>query len=484
LTVLRLGVGKLLQVMHEATLDETIGAAMRVTPVAPPVASFAALVVAFHYPPIATAGTHRTVNFVRALAARGHRLGVVTTSAFTGFRLDDRLGARVPAEVAVARAPHLDPFRILHVLRGAGGDDGGATETAAQPAPNEAAEMVPPAGYLDRAIDFASRLADLPDRYSSWIVPAYVKGVALAMRMRAQVVYATAPPFSALLAGRAIAETLSLPLVVDLRDPWAQNPFRGNPFAWLRTLDAALERSVVRRATRVILNTPLAARDYVARYGDPQRFVTIPNGIDPSLFDLPRERPVDDGTITLLHPGTIYGRRSPLPLVAALARLARTEPRLASRVRIRQLGSVEDGGRLHGALAAAGLEDAFTLEPPRPHAEAFRAATAAHGLLLLGVSGPTPEIQVPAKLYEYLAAGRPILSLSKRGGAIEAVLERAGARFVLADPDDPDAIHDALRRFAPLADERSGSGAPAAAAYGYDQLALELEQLLAAAAKG
>lgn len=436
------------------------------------------LVVAFHFPPLAAAGTHRTLNFVRQLARRGHRVSVVTTATTSGFRRDDGLLDRVPESVEIARAWHVDPFLLLARLRGRVTSDAlgkGAPQGASGP------ESAAPQSSLARAVDWASRLLDVPDRYASWILPAFAQGIFLAGRLRPQIVYSTAPPASAHLAALLLAEVLGLPFVADLRDPWAVNPFRDVPYPSLRELDDALEALVVKRARRVILNTPLAEADYVERYRDASKFVTIQNGISPDLFDLPREAPEPGLTIRLLHVGSIYGRRSPLPFVRALARLRDERPELARRFEVVQIGPIEDGGALLAELAAHGLSDRFSLLPSISHAEAFKKTTAAHALLLLGVSGERPEVQVPAKLFEYLAAERPILALAKTGGAILATLERAEADFVGADPDDAGAIHGALLRIADRVDRRESGAvrrASGASVFRYESLAVRLESVL------
>ncbi|MBL8766160.1 MAG: glycosyltransferase [Planctomycetes bacterium] len=430
------------------------------------------LVVAFHFPPLSAAGTHRTSNFVRELARRGHRVGVVTTSG-GDFKVDASLTAKIPAGVDVVRAPHVDPFALLARWRG----NGAATATGAN-GPGSAASA--PKRTVDRALDYVSRLFDVPDRYASWIVPALLRGIAVARRVRADVLYTTAPPFSAHVVGLALHRVLDLPWIVDLRDPWATNPFNVRPFASLRAIDEALEAAVVKRAHTVVLNTELAEAGYRARYPDQSNFTTITNGIDPDLLERAAPTVVRNGKRSLLHAGTIYGRRSPHALLEALRRFRVESPQLARELRIVQLGGVENAPALLERARSLGVADAFEIRPAVGHAEAFECLQRADGLLLLGVSGERPEVQVPAKLFEYLAARRPMVVLAKSGGAIARTLAQADVHCLLADPDDPNSVLAALRSFAApdaTADvETSGIGA-----FRYENLATRLEATMLSA---
>ncbi len=438
------------------------------------------LVVAFHFPPVAAAGTHRTLNFVRQLAARGHVIGVVTTGTFHGLGTDEHLFERVPAGVHVSRAPHFDPFIALRRLRGRAHDSIGSKVA------NGSTPRAAPFGSVDRSTfahlrDYVSRCFDVPDRYASWILPAVLRGTALARKIDAQLIYSTAPPFSAHVVGLLLKAALGLRWVADFRDPWATNPFKVQPYPSLRVVDEALEAAVVKRADRVILNTELCERGYRDRYPDHPNFVTIPNGIDPDLLDAGVSAAPRDGApkneLRLLHVGTIYGRRSPLGLLLALKHLADTRPSLAQRITIEQLGSVENEVELRARARELGVADRFSFLPPVPHARALAMGRDATGLLLLGVSGDRPEVQVPAKLFEYLAIGRPILALAKRGGAIAATLASAQASHVIADPDDPLAIAHALEQ---VAEEwprrREPTHHAGIAQYRYDALATRLER--------
>ncbi|MBK6941153.1 MAG: hypothetical protein IPH13_13325 [Planctomycetes bacterium] len=434
--------------------------------------SLGILVVAFHFPPLSAAGTHRTSNFVRELTRRGHRVGVVTTSPGAGFKSDPHLSSKVPASVEVVRAPHVDPFALLARWRGTA-PRAATVDPGAQGATGSARTV-------DRVLDYVSRLFDLPDRYASWILPAVAAGVAMARRVRADVLYTTAPPFSAHVAGLGLHRVLDLPWIVDLRDPWATNPFNVRPFASLRAIDEALEAAVVKRAHTVVLNTELAEAGYRARYPERSNFVTITNGIDPDLLERAAPAVLRNGNRALLHAGTIYGRRSPHALLEALRRFKVESPQLARRLSIVQLGGVENAPALLERAKALGVDDAFEIRPPVGHDEAFECLQRADGLLLLGVSGERPEVQVPAKLFEYIAARRPMVVLAKSGGAIARTLAQADVHCLLADPDDPNAVLTALRSFT-APDTNADVVTNGIGAFRYENLAARLEATLLSA---
>ncbi len=437
------------------------------------------LMVAFHFPPIAAAGTHRTLNFARLLSQRGCRVAVLTTSSIAGQAEDLGLLARVPERVRVVRAGHFDPYLVLARLRGR--RDAG-TAAAVMPAGDGAAPGRR-AGLLQTGLDYASRLFMIPDRYVSWVAPAVLRGVLLGRQVAAGVLYSTAPPYSAHVVGLLLSRILGIPLVADFRDPWTLNPFHANPYASQRRLDAACEEAVLRGAARVILNTVQAEALYRTRYPELDKFCTINNGIDPDLLERPPAPRAGNGSLRLVHIGAIYGRRYPAGLVRALARLKASDAALFARVLVEQIGPVDEGPRLAGELQELGLGGHFVVSGPVAHAEAFRRCQAADGLLLLGPSGRQPEVQVPSKLFEYLAAGRPILALARRDGAIATVLEQARAPCLLADPDDPEAILAGLRRF-----PAAGGRAAAVERFGYEHLTSllerELEQALGRSDRG
>lgn len=237
---------------------------------------------------------------------------------------------------------------------------------------------------------------------------------------RYDAVLATAPPFASLLASRRAVT--DVPLIVELRDLWAENPAfdRGGPV--LRKL----ESRVVGDAAAVVAVTPEAAIDLRRRHPG-ARVEEIPNGFEPALIAM---RKSTTGT-TIIHSGTLTKDRPLAPLL----RLLRPPLRLVLH------GYVAPEIQKELAASSADVEVA----PPSGWEEAVRRMAEADVALVTQARGAGDATAVAAKVYEYLALGKPVLCLS-HGGATEALLSRLGADQLVARLDDPASIEAALRR--------------------------------------
>jgi len=233
-------------------------------------------------------------------------------------------------------------------------------------------------------------------------------------------VLATAPPFAALLAAsRAVRD---VPLVVELRDLWARNPAfdRGGPI--LRRM----ESRVVKHAAAVVAVTPEAADDLRSRHPG-ARIEEIPNGFEPELLKMRRET---SGT-TILHSGTLTKDRPLAPLLAGL------KPPLQLVLH----GYVAP--EIQKEIAESGAE--VEIVPPSGWEDAVQRIAGADVALVTQARTAGDATAVAAKVYEYLALGKPVLSITE-GGATEALLRRLGADQLCARLDEQLSIEAALDR--------------------------------------
>jgi glycosyltransferase involved in cell wall biosynthesis len=405
--------------------------------------------VAYHFPPQSSSGTFRLAGFARHLPRHGWIPLVVAPRARDAEAARAAVARSVPG-ARVWRAPVLDLFRLWERVRGARG----ATARAARPqlAPEEAGEPTGSFRGTRAVIEYVSWLPAIPDRDATWIPFAVKAGLEAHAAFGAACVFASGPPWSALVAGRIISRLAGIPLLADFRDPWTgPNPFEA-PFASLRSASARLEARVVQRAARVTFTTEETMALYARRYPtEAGKLRVVTNGIDEEE-PLPA-RQAREGVFSIVHTGEIYGERRLDALFEALSALVDSGAIPAERVRVVFVGGGGEIVRslLDGSFRERRVAGIVTVAPPVSHAEAMQQIVNADLLLSIGFSA---GVQVPGKLFEYLRAGRPILALDRPGGAVARVLARAGGDYRLVPRDDARAIEAALS--AAFADHAAG----------------------------
>jgi glycosyltransferase involved in cell wall biosynthesis len=339
----------------------------------------------------------------------------------------------------------------VDIVSGGGGD-----EFAAPARAQARAKVMEAAGRLAEPVFRAGgmRPEALP-LSTGWAARGAAQVRARLRRRRYDAVLATGPPFAALIAARLAHG--STPLVVELRDLWAGNPAfdRGGPV--LRRL----ESWVVRGAAAVVAVTPEAADDVRRRHRG-ARVEEIPNGFEPALLE--RRRPTKGPATTILHSGTLTKDRPLAPLLRVL------KPPL----RLVLHGYVAP--EIRAEIAAAEVKVEIVLPSGWDYA-VNRMAEADVGLITQS-RGAGDATAVAAKVYEYLALGKPVLCISD-GGATEALLRRLGVDQLCGRLDDPVSIDAALQRI------RGGelpSPVQDLSAYERPKLARDLAELLDALA--
>lgn len=436
-----------------------------------------AMVVACNFPPDAAVGTMRTLRLVRHLAKTGWGVDVVTMAEETfrpGAVLDSALLDKVPPQVIVTRAPALRPLeRSSAALRGRRWRGQASARTA--PRRTEAgASAHAGARHLSRLKRAVSACFTLPDREVSWWLPAVVQGYRRTRARRPDVIYSSGPPFTAHFVGAALSRLSGSPWVADFRDPWARAPWREDRFAFERRAWAILERLVVSRASAVVFATETNRRDFARQYGPAvaSRFFVVANGCDVTEFEgLSRRAGTHGNRVVLLHAGSLYGARSPAGLFRALARAIANRRIDPDRFRLRFIGRLGAGLDVSAHAQRMGIEHVIEFVGQVPRRDSLQEMLDASALLILQ---PVTTVSIPAKLYEYLATGRPILALAEPGGETAELVTRSGIGLV-ARAEDERAIEEALVVVANC----TGASAPAPRdLYDGDVRAAELEQIL------
>jgi glycosyltransferase involved in cell wall biosynthesis len=254
------------------------------------------------------------------------------------------------------------------------------------------------------------------------------------------VLLTTYPPVGVALAGLLAVIQAPVRWVADFRDPvcigsevvdWPRLA------KWTLTL---LESVTYRHAAAVIANTEHVADVWRERFPwARKRIHVIWNGFDPE--DRLQALPLAVSPVrTIIHAGDLYHGRNPNLIVEAFARLRALGKPETSNVRIVLVGPVGNFTGIDWDLHDAATRDGWLeFRKPVPRREAQHLVAQAGGLLLLQ---PGSRNRVPAKLFDYIFIGRPILALVPPDSSVEYVLAHAGVPYRCVYTCDPPAEID------------------------------------------
>lgn len=353
-----------------------------------------ALLVAFHFPPqAASSGIQRTLSFSRYLGRHGWEPMVLSANPVAyGVKNPSQL-ASVPASLVVKRAFAIDAKRHL-------GISGRYPEILA-----------------------------LPDRWMSWWLFAVPAGLSLIRKYKPEVIWSTFPIATSHLIGLTLHRLTGIPWVADFRDPMLQAGYpatrlQRKAFEWI-------ERQAMMRCRKAVFTTQSALNSYRQRFPDVplEKLVVIENGYDEDGFrgSMLMENAGEPGAgqrITLLHSGVLYAEgRDPAAFFEAIARM-KADGRVGSGSLSVILRATGDDARFGGLVKKYGICDIVRIEPAVAYREALHEMLGVDGLLVF--QGTPFNTQVPAKIYEYFRARRPIFGLVDPAGETARVLTAAG----------------------------------------------------------
>lgn len=289
-------------------------------------------------------------------------------------------------------------------------------------------------------------------------------------------VWTTYPPAGTLAVGQFLKQRFRVPWIIDYRDPWTTCDCLVWPTKMHFYIDRKWEHRYVQNADAICVTTPLMKARLRESFNlDDRKIHVIENGYD--IDDLPVERIAprrDSNVIVIRYCGRLqphdwsstrlYGRlgehilgrfkytshgvdystHSPGPLLHALSRVLKDTPEARQHIRVELAGRCCESNR--SLVQSLGLSDLVSLSPFLPHREAMQFITEAD-VLFLPLRSPLngkEEVTYPGKLFEYIAARRPILAIAPKGD-LQRLIARANLGWCV-DPYDGDAICCILRK--------------------------------------
>ena len=371
------------------------------------------LMIAYHFPPLhGSSGIQRTLRFVKYLPEFDWQPIVLTAHPRAYIQTNDDQAQDITNQAIVHRAFALDTSRHLSVFK-----------------------RYP-------------RFLALPDCWASWVIGAIPLGLYLIQKYKPDFIWSTYPIATAHLIGLSLNKLTGVPWIADFRDPMTEENHPQDPqvyrsFKWI-------EEKAITHSTKSICTTPSLIKHYKLQYPDipDSRFELVENGYDEELFKNIENNVICsesvDKQFILLHSGIIYSsERNPIQLFEALAKLLQQKIIMPDNFKL-VLRATQNDSYIKVLVGKFGISSIISIKPPVSYHEALSEMLIADGLLI--IQAANCNMQIPAKLYEYIRARRPILALTDSKGDTANKLTSLGIKDI-AQLDSQTDIYAKLVRF-------------------------------------
>jgi len=378
----------------------------------------------YDFPP-GLSGVRRMVKFAKFLPEFGYDPLVLCARPDERMPLDmETYGEVQGAGYPVYRTPSADPYHLWSGLRRAPQLAKRALSKLDMEADRPPEHTAKPASAVRRKgqllaplAQFTSRALSLPDDRIGWLPYAIPEAERILRSQAVRYVLTSSFPHSTHLVGLHLKKKYRVRWIADFRDGWTQNPYFSRYATPLhRRLSHRWERRVAEQADALLtVSEPIA--EHLRSLANPAKVHVIPNGFDTDDFDA--VEPIEFEKFTLAYTGTLFMQRSPSNLFAALRQLIDQLPNIADHIQV--IFRTNFKAEHMQEIYEMGLPDIVQNWGLGTYREAIQLQKSADALLVLEGEAPNSEIMLTQKIFEYLAAEKPVLAVCPPGALAELV---------------------------------------------------------------
>ena len=376
------------------------------------------LIIAYVFPPIAYAGTYRTVRLCKHLINYNYNVTVLTIKEQCDLYNDYQLLNEIPNSINIIRTSIFDPFRFYRQYK---------NKFLGKPFGKTINWIVTKIIYI----------FTIPDHMIGWVPFAFTKAYRLIQKEKYDFIYVSSPPHSQQIICWMLKKVTRIKWIVDFRDPIINNIGISQIHNLQYLILNRLEKCVFKNADAIISNTKEAQKIFQKKYSR-ANLDYIYNSFDEDDFMGLSE--VKFKKFTISHIGSIYGHRKIDQLLTAIQSLDK-EGKICSQnfqlllVGINYQGLTEQIQNYH-------LEEYIKISNAVRHKQALNLMVKSHLLLLVKGFGENSGYQIPGKLFEYLGSGNPVLCIAPRNSEAAQIVLESKAGFVVEE--DPLSIRNIL----------------------------------------
>jgi hypothetical protein len=380
------------------------------------------LIVTYYWIPSGGSGVQRWVKFAKYLRNFGWE-PIIYTPANPEFPSSDYSFAKdIPADITVLKTPIWEPYNVYRKL----------TSKENEPIKAGFISENKKHGWKDKLSVWIRGNFLIPDPRRFWIKPSVNYLSSYLKENSVDAIITTGPPHSMHFIGLGLKKNFpNIPWIADFRDPWTNIFFyKDLKIGWLADkIHHSLERKIIQSTDCLLVVSQGMKQEFEAL--KPKRLEIISNGYDEA--DLNAEKKVLDKKFSISHIGLLTPKQNPYILWKVLSEICFDNAAFRSDLEIQLVGNVDFSAI--ELINQFGLEKQLTRIAYLPHNEAIEKQQSSQILLLLLMNEPGNKCILTGKLFEYLAAKRPVMAFGPTDGDAATVLRDSNAGIMI-DFDD------------------------------------------------
>jgi hypothetical protein len=379
-----------------------------------------ALIITYYWPPAGGPGVQRWLKFVTYFKEFGIE-PVVFIPDNPHYPLQDKsIASEIPEGIEIIRFPIKEPYGFAKMF-----SKNKTNQVSSGIITNKNQSV------LEKLLLWIRGNFFIPDARIGWVKPSVRFLKKYLAKNEMDIVISSGPPHSLHLIAMALKEELGIKWVADFRDPWTtihyHQSLRLNKSAQKKHLK--LESQVLNHADLVVVTSASTKKEF-------QKITAVPIEVISNGYDVLEKIESNlDAQFSIAHIGSLLTNRNPEILWEVLSELKDENKAFSKTLLIKLVGVVSED--VLKSIAAFGLIANYKTLGYVSHQKAIQIQHDAQVLLLVEMDSPETKSIIPGKLFEYVAANRPILAIGPDGSDVEGILKEtnAGVYFTYTDKE-------------------------------------------------
>jgi glycosyltransferase involved in cell wall biosynthesis len=393
------------------------------------------LIIVHDFPPVGGGGVMRCLKFAKYLPSFGWKPIILTVDQKSTFN-DQTLLDELPKNVEIIRTKSLSSVTLEQKVRKSLGESKELSKTK-----KNGSNLFK---VLQKINLIFERLFFLPDRRILWKYIALREAKKVINTKRIDAIITSGPPHSTHLIGLSLRRQYSIPWIADFRDGWTSGPEWKSITLLHSHLDFTMEKNVIKHADAILTATNPIKTYLTDKYFNSEKVYTLTNGFDPEDFETTQEAHQYSNKCTIIHAGSLKRNRTGANLYKAITELKEENEINNNTFELLFYGRVVPSEMQ--LINLFKLSDLIKCVGFKTHKEMCKILRKADILLIITYTiEPHSNSVLTGKIFDYIAARRPVLAITPEGVAKDLVQgERIG--FV-ADPNNVEEIKKQLLYF-------------------------------------